>query len=318
MKKIGVLTSGGDAPGMNPAIRSVVRCAVDAGMEVYGFIGGYAGLVNKNYVKMSSRDVGNIIYRGGTILKTARCEEFKTEQGMKQSVETIKALGLDSLIVIGGDGSLRGAKELEKRGVNVIFIPCTIDNDVYYSDYSLGFDTACNTIVNLVNNLRDTSESHDLIFIVEVMGAYCGELAINAGLASGAEDVFVPEETPDIDGLLNSIKLSIKKGKKSSIIFVNEHTLDTRELANIICTKLHREVRCVVLGHTQRGGSPSFVDRLNSAKFGREAVDLALGGHTGAIGIKNDKIVLVNFDTALRAKHRYDRSMLSLIRVLAK
>jgi len=318
MKRIGVLTSGGDAPGMNPAVRSVVRCAIDAGLEVVGFIGGFAGLVNNNYVKLSSRDVGNIIYRGGTFIKTSRCDEFKTEMGMQKAADTIKSLNINSLIVIGGDGSLHGALELEKRGVSVIFIPCTIDNDVYYSDYSLGFDTACNTIVNLVNNLRDTSESHDNIFVVEVMGAYCGELAIHAGLASGAEDVFVPEEKPDIEGLLNSLKLSIKKGKKSSIIFVNEHTLDIRELANIIHSRLHREVRCVVLGHTQRGGSPSFVDRLNAAKFGREAVDLALGSRGGAIGIKNDKIVVVNIETALKAKRRYDRSMLNLIKILAK
>lgn len=318
MKKIGVLTSGGDAPGMNPAIRSVVRCAIDCGCEVYGYIGGYQGLIDNKFVKLNSRDVGNIIYKGGTFLKTSRCEEFKTNAGIKKAIDNLKKENISSLVIIGGDGSLKGAIELEKNDITVSFIPATIDNDLYYTERSLGFDTACNTIVNLINNLRDTSLSHDRIFVVEVMGANCGDLAICAGLASGAENIIIPEEKINIDHICENLTNSIRKGKQSSIIFVNEKVMGAESLAKLIKQKINKDVRYVVIGHIQRGGNPSFMDRFLGTILGNEAVHLALLGKSGAVGVKGYEAISMSLESASKFKKKVKKELLEIARVVSK
>ena len=280
MKKIAVLTSGGDAPGMNAAVRAVVRMALHNGLEVMGIKRGYAGLINGELFKMDRSSVSDIIQRGGTILRTARCEEFKQEEGRKKAANILKAYGVDALVVVGGDGSFTGAKLISKLGVKTIGLPGTIDNDLAYTDYTIGFDTALNTVIDAVNKLRDTSTSHERVSVVEVMGRHCGDLALYAGLAGGAEAIVVPEKGFDKAELCKTILEGKAKGKMHNLILLAEGVGGADELAKHIEEVTGLETRATILGHIQRGGSPSASDIVLASRMGARAVELLLEGKT--------------------------------------
>lgn len=277
LQKIGVLTSGGDAPGMNAAIRSVVRTAIFNNIEVVGIKRGYNGLLNSDIIPLNIRDVSDIIHRGGTSLFTARCLEFKTEEGINKVVENLKANNIDGLVVIGGDGTFRGARDLSKRGIKCVGIPATIDNDIGCSDYTIGFDTALNTAMEMIDKLRDTAQSHDRCTVVEVMGHHAGYIALETGIACGATFIIVPE-IPNINNndIVNKIKEIQQTGKKHFIIVVGEGYGKTNELAQYISEKTSLETRVAVLGHVQRGGSPSVRDRVTATEMGNIAVKLLM------------------------------------------
>lgn len=306
MKNIAVLTSGGDSPGMNACIRSVVRYGIAEGLNVYGVKRGYAGLIDDDIELLTTRSVGNIIQTGGTILKTARCLEFKKEEGQEKAVENLKKHGIEGLIVIGGDGSFRGAKALIERGILCACIPGTIDNNLFYTDYTLGFDTATNTIVNLINNVRDTSMSHDRVSIIETMGAGCGDLALTAGLAAGADAIIVPEVPYSIDKICDRLIKSRKSNKQFSIIVTSEHVIKAEELAEKITQNCGLECRWLILGHIQRGGSPTAFDRNLATNFGVRAVDEIMAGNTGVVGYRNGKYIFVSIDEALKGTRKFN------------
>lgn len=306
MNNIAVLTSGGDSPGMNACIRAVVRYGISQGLKVYGIRRGYTGLIEDDIVLMSERSVGNIIQIGGTILKTARCKDFMTPQGVDVAVANLKKRKIDGVVVCGGDGTFRGARELEKRGIMVACVPGTIDNNLYYTDYTLGFDTAVNTVVSLINNVRDTSVSHDRVSIVETMGAGCGDVALNAGLAAGADVILVPEMKWSIDDVCEKLTLAKKHGKECSIIVLSEHVCDPNDLAKMISVKCGIECRSVILGHVQRGGTPSAFDRNLGTRFAAKCVDMLLQGVCGAVGYKNGKFIVVSIDEALHGKRKFN------------
>lgn len=306
MNSIAVLTSGGDCPGMNACIRSVVRYGISQGLKVYGVMRGYAGLIEDDIKLMTERSVGNIIQLGGTILKTARCKEFMQPEGVAKAAENLKKRGVGGLVVIGGDGSFRGARELIKYGINVACVPGTIDNNLFYTDYTLGFDTAVNTVIDLVNNIRDTSVSHDRVTIVEVMGAGCGDVALNSGLACGADVILVPEVKWSIDDVCHKLSEARRHGKECSIIVLSEHVCDPNDLAKMIQTKSGIECRSVILGHIQRGGDPSAFDRNLATKCGAKCVDMLLQGESGASGWKNGKIIYVPIEDALHGTRKFN------------
>jgi len=307
MKTIGILTSGGDGPGMNASIRSVTRCAVKEGYKVIGIMRGYSGLIDGEFVELNSRNVGNILHTGGTILKTSRCPEFLTPNGFKKALSNIKKAKIDALVVIGGDGSFKGAQELTKAGVKVVTIPATIDNDLYYTDYTLGFDTAVNTIVQLVNNIRDTSLAHDRISVIEVMGAYSGDIALNVGSATGADYIIVPEVKFNPQDLYNKLMYNAKNGKACSIIILNEKVASAGDLTKMIEQNTNLPVRPLVVGHIQRGGSPTADDRIMALQFGTRAVELIKNNKCGvAIGIINNKIIEVPIEKAFVKKRKFD------------
>ena len=306
MKNIAVLTSGGDSPGMNACIRSIVRYGISQGLKVYGIARGYAGLIENKIVQLTERSVGNIIHTGGTFLKTARCKEFMTKEGVDLAVQNLKNKGIDGLVVIGGDGSMRGAKELEKRGIKVACVPGTIDNNLFYTDYTLGFDTAVNTVVELINNVRNTSISHDRVSIIEVMGAGCGDVALNSGLAGGADVILVPEVAWSIDDVCKKLALSKKQNKQCSIIVVSEHVCDPNDLAKMVQQKANIECRTVILGHVQRGGTPSAFDRNLASLLGAKCVEMLIQGECGAAGFKNGKVIYVSIDDALNGNRKFD------------
>ena len=281
MKTIGILTSGGDAPGMNAAIRAVVRSAIYYGCKVYGINRGYKGLIESDLVEMDLSSVGDIIHRGGTILKSSRCEEFKTEEGRQKAVKILKKHGIDCLVVIGGDGSFNGAQKLSDLGFPAIGIPGTIDNDLAYTDYTIGFDTALNTIVDALDKLRDTSSSHQRCTILEVMGRRCGDLAINAGIADGAEMVITSEIGFDENKVIEVLKASKASDKKHAIVVITEHITDVHELAKKVEAATGFETRANVLGHMQRGGRPSARDRVLASRMGVYAVELLEAGKGG-------------------------------------
>ena len=261
MKRIGLLTSGGDAPGMNAAIRAVVRTGIYFGMEVYGVECGYAGLINDELIPMSMRSVSDIVQRGGTMLRTARCLEMLTKEGQQKAVKTLKNRGIEGLVVIGGDGSFRGAKVLsEEYGIPTIGIPGTIDNDLAYTDYTLGFDTAVNTCLDIINKLRDTMTSHERISVVEVMGRHCGDIALYAGIGSGAEIIVVPEVPYDMDDIVMRINRSRANQKHSNIIVIAEGVMSATAFAKQLQEVTTYSVRPTTIGHVQRGGSPSMQD----------------------------------------------------------
>jgi 6-phosphofructokinase 1 len=262
VKKIGVLTSGGDSPGMNAAVRAVVRKGIYHGIEVAGVYYGYQGLIEGNIHDLQAGDVGDIIQRGGTKLYSARCDEFRTDEGQWKAIEQMKKKGLEGLVVIGGDGSYRGAMALTKKGFPSIGVPGTIDNDIPGTDYTIGFDTALNTVIEAIDKIRDTATSHERTFIVEVMGRDAGDLALWAGLAGGAETILIPEDPYDIDDMLERLESGRKRGKKHSIIIVAEGVMSGGELADLISDKTNVETRVAVLGHIQRGGSPTARDRV--------------------------------------------------------
>lgn len=319
IKRIGVLTSGGDAPGMNAAIRAVTRKGIRTGMEVYGIGHGYKGLIEGDMKLMNIAHVGDIIHRGGTVLKTARCEEFKTDKGIDKAVENINKAKLDSIIAIGGDGTLKGALELVKRGINVQFIPATIDNDLGYCAYSIGFDTAVNTVVNAANGIRETGMSHDKTTIIEVMGRNCGDIALMSGLAGGADAVLIPEVKSDINKIIDKIKEGISRKKKNSIIIRAEGAdISTEELTEEIKMGIGEDVRTVILGYLQRGGSPTALDRNMATLMGSEAVRLISEDKPStAIGFDGQNVTLVDLKKADNIENKVRADLLELVMTLA-
>ncbi len=306
MNNIAVLTSGGDSPGMNACIRSVVRYGISQGLKVYGVKRGYAGLIDDDIVLMTERAVGNIIQVGGTILKTARCKGFMTPVGVDKAVENLKKRNIDGVVVIGGDGTLKGARELMKRGILVAGVPGTIDNNLFYTDFTLGFDTAVNTVVDLVNNVRDTSISHDRVSIVECMGAGCGDVALTAGLAAGADVILVPEVKWSIDDVCEKLSNAKKHNKECSIIILSEHVCDPNDLAKMISVKSGIECRSVILGHVQRGGSPTAFDRNLGTNYGAKAVERIMQGESGVVGYRNGKYIYVPIEDALNGTRKFN------------
>lgn len=308
MKSIAVLTSGGDAPGMNPAVRAVVRTACQRGIKVYGVDRGYTGLINGDIHEMNLRSVSDIITRGGTILYSARCPEFKTEEGLQKAVATCKKFGIDGMVIIGGDGSFRGARDLSLRGIPCIGLPGTIDNDISCTDYTIGYDTCLNTIVQMVDRIRDTSESHDRCTVVEVMGRGAGYLALEAGIAVGATSIIVPEVEYDIErDVIARIREFQKTGKKHFIVIVAEGVGGTAEIAKKIEAEIGVESRATILGHVQRGGSPTARDRIMASQMGSRAVDLLTQGiGNRVVGIKDNKIVDFDIFEALKMTKTID------------
>ncbi len=318
--KIGVLTSGGDAPGMNAAIRAVVRCGIDAGMEVYGIKRGFDGLLDGEIEQMSLSSVGDILHRGGTVLKTARSERFSTEEGVKRSKVILSTFGIDALIVIGGDGSMRGALELSKLGVNVMCLPGTIDNDLAYTDFTIGFDTAVNTVLDAISKVRDTSFAHERNTIIEVMGRHCGDIALYAGVGGGAEAVLIPEIEADVNRICRKILQGAARGKLNSIIINAEGSgISSDKLAKEIAAVTGRETRIVVLSYLQRGGVPTLDDRLLASQSGAKAVELIKTGiRNKAIGTVSGKIQAFEIEGALNEKCEFNHELYELIDVLSK
>ena len=310
IKKIGVLTSGGDAPGMNAAVRAVVRTALSKGMEVYGIHRGYVGLINGDIFKMDERSVSDIIHKGGTVLYTARCPEFRTEVGVDLARAKCEELGIEGLVVIGGDGSFRGAADLSAKGVLCIGIPGTIDNDIACTDYTIGFDTAMNTAMELVDKLRDTSQSHDRCSVVEVMGRNAGHISVNTGIACGATDIITKEVPYDLDAIANTMLEKKAKGKQNFVVIVAEGIGHADEIAKVLQEKTHIETRATVLGHVQRGGSPTLRDRVEATRLGNYAVELLEQGiGNRVVGIKDSSIVDYDIQEALSMKKPYDEKL---------
>lgn len=305
MKKIAVLTSGGDAPGMNAAIRAVVRRGIFNKLEMIGIKHGYEGLMAGNFIPMELGSVGDIIQRGGTILQTARSEAFKTEEGQRQALGRLRENGIEGLIVIGGDGSFRGAQKLTQLGFPTVGIPGTIDNDIPCTDFTLGFDTAVNTVIDAIDKIRDTATSHERTYVIEVMGRHAGDIALWSGLAGGAESVLIPEKEANIDDITARLLQGHKRGKKHSIIIVAEGVASGQTIGELIREKTGFETRVTVLGHIQRGGSPSAFDRMLGSQMGAKAVDLLLAGEVGVmVGCQHNQMVAVPFDQALSQPHR--------------
>lgn len=318
MKKIGVLTSGGDAPGMNAAVRAVVRKAIYHGVEVFGVKNGFQGLIEGNITKMEIGFVGGIIQRGGTILFSARCDEFETKEGQETAIKNLKEHGIEGLIVIGGDGSIRGAQALAKWGYPCIGVPATIDNDIAGTDYTIGFDTALNTIIEAIDKIRDTATSHERTYVIEVMGRDAGDLALWAGLADGAETILIPEQTEDFEAVIKRLKRGHERGKKHSIIILAEGVGDGFAYGSKIQKATNYETRVTVLGHIQRGGSPSAYDRVLAGRLGALAVDALLEGNNGKmVGIEHNKLVRHDIDYVLNKKHRVNMDMYQLSKELS-
>ncbi|UOE93423.1 6-phosphofructokinase [Alkalihalobacillus sp. LMS39] len=318
MKKIGVLTSGGDAPGMNAAIRAVVRKAIYHDVEVYGIYNGYAGLIAGNIKKLEIGSVGDIIQRGGTILYSARCEEFKTLEGQKKGIEQLKKFGIEGLVVIGGDGSYRGAQKLTEHGYPTIGVPGTIDNDIPGTDFTIGFDTALNTVIDAIDKIRDTATSHERTYVIEVMGRDAGDLALWSGLADGAETIIIPEADHDIQQVIDRLQRGHKRGKKHSIIVVAEGVGSGIEFGKQIQEATNLETRVTVLGHIQRGGSPSGADRVLASRLGAKAVELLLEGKAGVtVGIQKNELVYHDITEILKVPHSIDLEMYKLSQELS-
>jgi 6-phosphofructokinase 1 len=313
VKRIGVLTSGGDAPGMNAAVRAVVRKAIYHGLEVYGIYNGYAGLMSGNIQKLSLGSVGDIIHRGGTVLYSARCEEFKTKEGQKAGMEQLKKHGIDGLVVIGGDGSYRGAKALTELGFPCIGVPGTIDNDIPGTEQTIGFDTALNTVIDAIDKIRDTATSHERTFVIEVMGRNAGDLALWSGLAGGAEIILIPELGYDMKEISERLKKSHERGKKHSIVVVAEGVTSGVEFGKQLKEITNYDTRVSVLGHMQRGGSPSAADRVLASRLGAYAVELLISGKGGrAVGIERNQLVDYDIIEALAREHTLDLNLAKL------
>jgi len=314
IRKIGVLTSGGDAPGMNAAIRAVVRTGIYNGLEVYGVKKGYNGLINGDIELMDARSVGEILQKGGTILQTARCLEFKEQEGQNKAIETAKEFGLDGLIVVGGDGSFRGAAALSSKGLPTIAMPGTIDNDINCSEYTIGYDTCLNTVISAVDKLRDTSSSHSRCSVVEVMGRNAGYIAVEASIACGAEVVLVPEREFDMEkDVIAPIKEGVARGKKHCIVIVAEGIGGSVEIAKKIEAATGMESRATILGHIQRGGSPTIRDRVIASEMGAKCVDLLLQGKKNRIVcIQNGKMTDIGIEEGLAMKKTLSKELLDL------
>jgi len=318
MKTIGVLTSGGDAPGMNAAIRAVVRKAIYHGRRIYGIYGGYAGLINGDMKELDLGSVGDIIHRGGTILYTARSEEFKTEEGQLKAIANLKKHGIEGLVVIGGEGTYKGAEALTKRGFPCVAVPGTIDNDIPGTQFTIGFDTALNTVIDAIDKIRDTATSHERTFIIEVMGRSAGHIALWAGLSGGAESILVPEEPFNIEEVVERLVQGNKRGKKHSIIIVAEGVGSAVEIGKKIKEATKFDTRITVLGHIQRGGSPTASDRVLASRLGAYAVDLLLQNKSGrAVGIVNNKIVDYEISDAFKKGQSIDKDLFELSKILS-
>lgn len=318
MKRIAIITSGGDAPGMNAAIRAAVRKSLSYSIEVYGVKRGYQGLLKADFKKLDSNSVSDIIHRGGTILHTARCEEFKTDEGQKKAIENLKAAGIDGLLVIGGDGSLRGAAAISEKNIPAVGIPATIDNDIPFTDYSIGFDTALNTVVEAVNKVRDTASSHERIFLIEVMGRRSGHIALYSGLASGAETILVPEVSYNMDDICERIISGFERKKSHSIIIIAEGAGNAFEISKKLKEKTGFETRVIVLGHLQRGGAPTAFDRILASKLASKAVDLLrenVGGKM--VGQVKNELVVTDIEKILTAKKTLDITAFKLAEILS-
>ena len=323
IKKIGVLTSGGDAPGMNAAVRSVVRSCVYNNVKITGILFGYQGIIDNKMKPMDARSVNNIINKGGTILKTARCEEFRSENGRKKAYDNIKKNEIDALVVIGGDGTFTGSMIFQKEfSIPIIGIPGTIDNDIYGTQFTIGYDTALNTVVNAIDKIRDTAISHNRLFFVEVMGRDAGHIAINAGIGAGAEEILVPEANMGLERLLESLKRSEKSGKSSSIVVVAEGDKTGKnvfEIASYIEKNMPEyEVRVSVMGHMQRGGSPSCFDRVLASRMGVYAVEKLLSGESNSmIGVINNEMTLCPLEKAIKGKSEINKNLIRVSDILS-
>ena len=323
IKIIGVLTSGGDAPGMNAAVRAVVRSCEYNKIGCYGIYQGYHGLINENITKMSARSVKNIINKGGTILKSARCNEFRTKEGRQKAFKTIEKNKIDALIVIGGNGSLEGASIFQKEySIPFIGIPGTIDNDLMGTRCTVGYDTALNTVIEATDKIRDTAISHNRLFFVEVMGKGTGHIALNTGIGSGAEEILIPEQNMGIERLLDSLSKSEKSGKTSSIIIVTEGEKIGKNVfkyASYIEKNLPEyEVRVTVLGHIQRGGSPTSFDRVLASRMGVYAVDCILNGLSNVmIGIKDDEMIYIQVDKAIKSRGEINKDLIRVFEIIS-
>lgn len=323
MKKIAVLTSGGDAPGMNAAIRAVVRTALYHELDVYGVRRGYQGMIEGDIFKMSTTDVSNIIQRGGTMLKTARSKEFTTKEGRAKAYQQLKQLDIDGLVVIGGDGSFKGASALaaEYPDIKVVGVPGTIDKDIQGTDYTIGYDTAVNTAVEAIDKIRDTAEAHDRLFIIEVMGRDAGYIALDSGVACGAENIFVPEEDTDISELIKNLRFDKKRKKLVRIIVVAEGDEygGAEKFKSLIEKRFPSwEIRTAILGHMQRGGSPSYYDRVQASRMGYAAVNSLMdGGNNLMIGLRKGEIVTVGFDQTCKKNQPLDLDQLEMASILS-
>jgi len=322
IKRIGVLTSGGDAPGMNAAVRAVVRSATFFSIECVAIYQGYQGLISNKTKLMNARSVNNIINKGGTVLKSARCLEFRTPEGREKAFETIKKNNIDGLIVIGGDGSFTGAMIFQSEfNIPVIGIPGTIDNDIYGTTHTIGYDTALNTVIDAIDKIRDTAISHNRLFFVEVMGRDAGHIALNTGIGAGAEEILIPEEDMGLDRLLDSLKRSEKSGKSSSIVVVAEGDKTGKnvfEIAEYIEKNLpYYEVRVSVLGHMQRGGSPSCFDRVLASRMGVHAVESMINGKSNVmVGIDDSKMILTPLSKAIKGKAKINKDLIRVSDIL--
>ena len=319
MKKIAILTSGGDAPGMNAAVRAAVRTGLSMGMEVFGIERGYEGLLDGEIRKMEWHSVGDILQRGGTILRTARSERFREAKWQKHAVDMLQTFGIEGLIVVGGDGSFHGGLELDRLGVTVMGIPGTIDNDLGCTDYTIGFDTAVNTVLSMISNLRDTASAHERTTIVEVMGRHCGDIALHAGLAGGADVILVPEMETDINMVCRRVLRGQQSGKLHSIIMKAEGVdMSVQQLAEIIEERTGREVRSVVPGYIQRGGTPTGRDRMLASVMASKAVKLLYDDERSkAIGIINNEITAVDLADALAMKKEFRKDLYEIAEILS-
>ena len=319
IKTIGVLTSGGDAPGMNAAIRAVVRTAINEGMNVIGVRRGYAGLIASDIIPMQMRSVSDIINRGGTVLYTARCPEFVTEEGQSTAAENCRKLGIDGMVVIGGDGSFRGARQLCLHGIPTVAVPGTIDRDVSSSDYTIGFDTAINTVVEMVDRLRDTSQSHDRCTVVEVMGRNAGDIALHAGIACGALTILVPEVEYDFErDIIQKMRKTLKTGKHHFIIIVAEGVGNSAEITKRIEEETGITARLTVLGHVQRGGIPTARERINASRMGYHAVKLLANGISNrVVGVRDGHVVDYDILEGLEMEKKFDQELYEIANAIS-
>ena len=319
--RIGVLTSGGDSPGMNAAIRAVVRTGIYNNMEVYGIMRGYSGMVDGDIFKMESKSVANIIQRGGTILKTSRCNEFLEPEGRKKAYESLKKFDINGLVIIGGDGSFRGARIFSKEfDIPCIGLPGTIDKDIAGTDFTIGFDTAVNTAVEAIDKIRDTMDAHDRLFVIEVMGRDSGYIALHSGIATGAENILIPEKVTDIEAILTALMEKERRQKLVNLIIVAEGKFGgATEVAKIVRERLpQQEVRVCILGHIQRGGSPSCFDRLIASRMGYAAVEcLQEGKHNVFVGILNNRMHYTPLDEAVKKKQRISEEWMKIVKILS-
>jgi 6-phosphofructokinase 1 len=320
--KIGVLTSGGDSPGMNAAIRAVVRTGIYQGLEVFGILRGYSGMVENDIFRMESKSVANIIQRGGTILKTSRCKEFFTKEGRQIAYENLKTHGINGLVIIGGDGSFRGAQTFSNEfDIPCIGLPGTIDKDIAGTDSTIGFDTAVNTAVEAIDKIRDTADAHDRLFIIEVMGRDAGYIALHSGIATGAENILIPERKTIINDIIHALEEKERRHKLVNLIVVAEGDEfgGANEVAKIIKGRLpQQEVRVCILGHIQRGGSPSCADRLIASRMGYHAVECLMEGrHNVFVGIVNNKMNYTPLNEAVKKKQRISEEWMKIVKILS-